>query len=162
MRELFRYLGAVVVALALLNAAGGLEPASAQQTTTKQIKLTAKHIEGFIAAQKKMAAAKGEAEFESIAKAHGFAGLEEHDDVEINILLVMDGIDPKTKAFTEPPIQLKRRIEEVKGDKSIPDDEKKKALAELTDALKNAKPIQFPGNIELVKKYYDQLQAVLE
>lgn len=159
MREMFRLLGAVVVALALLNAA---EPAGAQQTTTKQIKLTAKQVEGFIAAQKKMAAAKGESEFESIAKANGFAGLEEHDDVEINILLVMDGLDPKTKAFTEPPIQLKRRIEEIKVDKSIPDDEKKKALAELTDALKKAQPIQFPGNIELVKKYYDQIQAVLE
>lgn len=43
---------------------------------TKEVQLTEKHVEGFIAAQKKMAAAK-EAEFEAIAKAHGFANLGE-------------------------------------------------------------------------------------
>jgi hypothetical protein len=44
----------------------------------------------------------------------------------------------------------------------MPETERKQALQELTAALSTARPIQFPDNIELVKKYYDQLQAALE
>ena len=35
-------------------------------------------------------------------------------------------------------------------------------LDELTEALKSAQPIQYPGNIELVKKYCDKTRAVLQ
>jgi hypothetical protein len=161
MREIFRLLGAIVVAFALLHSLDYPEGAQAQ-APTKQIKLSAKQVESFIAAQKKMAAAKAEAEFEAIAKEHGFAGLEEHDDVEANILLLMDGIDPQTRSFSDPPIQIKQRIEEVKVDKALSEGDRKQALQELTEALKLAKPISFPANIELVKKYYDQLQAALQ
>jgi hypothetical protein len=109
-----------------------------------------------------MAAAKSDAEFEQIAKASGFASLDDYDDVEANILMVFDGIDPKTKAFSEPPVVIKRRIEEIAADKDVPEEERKQALGELNEALKTAKPIQFPANIELVKKYYDQLEAALQ
>ena len=34
-------------------------------------------------------------------------------------------------------------------------------LEELNEALKSAQPIQFPGNIELVKKHYDKIDAAL-
>ena len=34
-------------------------------------------------------------------------------------------------------------------------------LEELNEALKSAQPFQFPGNIELVKKYYDKIDAGL-
>jgi hypothetical protein len=175
MREILRLLAAGAVAVAVLHALGlplgaplGVAaPAYAQQQVqqqapTKQIKLTEKQVEGFIAVQKKMATAKGEAEFEAIAKQHGFASLDEHDDVETNILLVMDGIDPKTKAFSEPPVVIKRHLDEIAADKQMPEADRKQALQELNEALKVAKPIQFPGNIELVKKYYDQIQAALE
>ena len=161
MREIFRLLGAFTVAVALMHSLGGLDGANAQ-APAKQIKLTAQQVESFIAAQKKMATAKADAEFEAIAKEHGFAGLDEHDDVEANILLLMDGIDPRTRAFSEPPIQIVRRIDEIKADKTMPEADRKQALEELTQALKSAKPIEFPGNVELVRKYYDQLQAVLE
>jgi hypothetical protein len=161
MREIFRLLGVFVVAAAVTHCLGSLDGASAQ-TPAKQIKLTAQQVESFIASQRKMATAKADAEFEAIAKEHGFAGLDEHDDVEANILLLMDGIDPRTRAFSEPPVQIMRRIDEIKADKTMPEADRKQALEELTQALKTAKPIEFPGNVELVRKYYDQLQAVLE
>jgi hypothetical protein len=82
--------------------------------------------------------------------------------VEANIVLLMNAIDPATRAFSEPPILIKRRIDEVTTDKTMPETERKQALQELTAALSTARPIQFPDNIELVKKYYDQLQAALE
>jgi hypothetical protein len=161
MREIFRWLGALMVAVALMPSLGSLDGANAQ-APAKQIKLTEKQVESFIAVQETMATAKTDAEFEAIAKEHGFAGLDEHDDVEANILLLMDGIDPQTKAFSEPPIQIKRRIDEIRADKTMPEADRKQALEELSQALKTAKPIEFPGNVELVRKYYDQLQAVLE
>jgi hypothetical protein len=161
MRGICRLLGAIAIAGALLHGLGGPELAAAQ-VATKEIRLTEKLVESFIAAQPKMASAKAEDEFEAIAKEYGFAGLEEHDDVEANILLLMEGIDPASKTFMEPPSQIKRRIDETKADKSLPDEEKKQALTELSEALKAAKPIQFPGNVELVRKYYDKIQAVLQ
>ena len=86
----------------------------------------------------------------------------EYDDVAANISMVMAGIDPQTKAFTEPKIAIEKEIEEVKADKSIPEKEKKQMLDELAEALKSAQPVANPGNIELVKKYFDKLDAVLQ
>jgi hypothetical protein len=169
MRDTSRLLGAIAVAAVLLHAPGGLERAEAQAPThtqtqppTKQIKLTERQVEGFIAAQKRMVAARAEAELEAIAKEHGFAGLDEIDDVEANIVLLMSAIDPGTRAFSEPPILIKRRIDEVTADTSMPEAERKQVLQELTVALRSARSIQFPDNVELVKKYYDRLQTALE
>jgi hypothetical protein len=35
-------------------------------------------------------------------------------------------------------------------------------LDELGEALKSAQPIANPGNIDLVKKYYEKIDAVLQ
>jgi hypothetical protein len=161
MRGIYRLLGAVAVVGSVWQASGSLERAAAQ-VPTKQIALSEKQVERFIAAQQKMATAKAEDEFEAIAREYGFAGIDEHDDVEANILLLMEGIDPHSRAFLEPPAQIERRIEETRADKSLPEEERKQVLAELTEALKNAKPIQFPANVDLVRKHYDKIQAVLQ
>jgi hypothetical protein len=141
-----------------------------------QIKLTEKQIEGFISAQKDMAAVsekmqgtasdkpdpKIQAELEAIAKKHGFKDFADYDDVAANISMIMAGIDPQTKAFTEPAAAIKKEIEEVEADKSIPAKEKKQMLEELNEALKTAAPVQHPGNIDLVKKNFDKIEAVLQ
>jgi len=171
MQQLLRLIGAALVAVAFMHVPG---PALAQGAV-KQIPLTAKHVEGFIAAQKDMATVaekmqgnsdkpdpKVQAELESIAKKHGFASFAEYDDVAANISMVMAGIDPQTKAFTDPPTAIKREIEEITADKSMPEKERKQALDELAEAMKMAQPIQFPGNIEIVKKYYDRLEPLLQ
>ena len=170
MQQMLRLMLAAVAALALLTGV-----ASAQQAV-KQIKLTDKQIEGFVAAQKDMSSIaekmqgspsdkpdpKVQAELESIAKKHGFASFAEYDDVAANISMVMAGIDPQTKAFTEPKVAIEKEIEEVKNDKSIPEKEKKQMLEELSEALKSAQPIANPGNVDLVKKYYEKIDAVLQ
>lgn len=171
MQQVFRLMIAAVAALALTQFSGA---ATAQ--TVKQIKLTEKHVEGFVAAQKDMSAVtekmqgsttdkpdpKVQAELESVAKKHGFTSFAEYDDVAANISMVMAGIDPQSKAFTEPKIAIQKEIDEVKADTSIPDKEKKQMLDELGEALKSAQPIENPANIELVKKYYDKIDAVLQ
>jgi hypothetical protein len=174
MSQILRLLSAAVAAVAIVHFSGA---ASAQAPTpVKQIKLTEKQVEGFIAAQKDMAAItekmqgstsdkpdpKIQAELEGAAKKHGFKDFTEYDDVAANISMVMSGIDPQTKAFTEPQIAIKKEIEEVTGDKSIPEKEKKQMLEELTEALKVAQPVAHPSNIDLIKKYFDKIEAVLQ
>ena len=101
------------------------------------------------------------AELDAAAKKHGFKDFNDYDEVVGNITMVMTGIDPKTKVFTEPVAAIQKEIADVTADKTIPAQDKKQMLEELNEALKSAPPIQFPGNIELVKKYYDKIDAGL-
>ena len=80
----------------------------------------------------------------------------------MNISMIMSGIDPQSRKFTEPPEQIKREIAALKADKSVPEMEKREGLAELEAALKNAKPIQFKENVALVLKYFDKLAPLLQ
>ena len=147
------------------------DAATAQEV--RQIKLTEKQIQGFMAAYEDMAKVydganqdkpdpKVEAQAEAVAKKNGFASLAQYEDVSTNIAMIMSGIDPQTKKFAEPPEQIKNEIAALKADKSIPEAEKKEGLAQLEAALKNAKPIQFKENIALVLKYYDKLLPLMQ
>ena len=169
MQTFFR--AAMIAAAALTFAAN---PAGAQGAPQeiKQIKLTEKQVQSYIAAQSDLNAVtskiKGDkpdpklvAELEAAAKKHGFAGLPELDDVSANISIVMSGIDPKTKEFSQPPEAIKKDIAAVNADTSIPAKEKKEIIDELNMALKFAKPVQFPENVELVKKYYDKIESAM-
>lgn len=169
MQQVFRLLIAAFAAVALVQLAGNVSA----QSPVKQLKLTEKQVEGFIAAHKDMGAVaekmegdkpdpKVQAQLESIAKKFGFKDFNEYDDIASNIALVMAGIDPQTKAFTDPPTAIKREIEEVTADKSMPEKERKQALDELAEAMKMAQPIQHQGNIDVVKKFYDRLEPLLQ
>jgi hypothetical protein len=139
-----------------------------------QIKLTEKHIQGFMAANEDIARLydgaesdkpedpKVEAQANAVAKKNGFASLAQYEDVLMNIAMIMSGIDPQTKKFTEPPEQIKNEIAGLKADKSVPEAAKKEGLTQLEAALKNAKPIQFKENIALVLKYFDQLAPIMQ
>ena len=139
------------------------EAASAQEM--KQIKLTEKYIQDFMAAAKDIANLNDDAnpdQPEAIAKRSGFASLAKYEDVGMNISIIMSGIDPQTKKFTEPPEQIKKQIAALKADKSVPEGEKKNDLGELETALMTARPIQFKENITLVLKYFDELTPLMQ
>jgi len=161
--------------VALLPALFGLAPVgpgTAAAQDVNQIRLTEKHIEGFIAADDEMARIYGanvdnsdpkvKAQGEAVARKHGFASLAEYDDVSTNIAIIMSGIDPQTKEFTEPPERVRREIATLKADKSVSDAAKKEDLAQLEAALKGAKPIAFKENIALVRKYFDKLLPLMQ
>jgi hypothetical protein len=150
--------------------------AATAQITATQIKLTEKHVEAFIAAQGDMAAvvekmqaaatpdqsnAAFEAELEAVTRKHGFKDFAEYEAVAANISMLMGAIDPQTKAFTDPQAAIRKEMEDVATDKTIPDQERKQLLEQLGEALKATQPIQFPGNVELVKRYYDKIDAAL-
>jgi hypothetical protein len=168
MHQLIRFAVAAVFTAAVASFATG----AGAQVAAKQIKLTEKHVEGFIAAQKDLSAvvekmhaavaqAKFQAELEAVTKKHGFKNFSEYEDVAANISMLMAAIDPQTKAFIDPPTAIRKEIEDVSADKGLPDEEKKQLLRELNEALKAAQPVQFPSNVELVKRYYDKIDAAL-
>jgi hypothetical protein len=174
-RGLLSALFSGLLALVLLDsgaadAQGGPPPGGPPQF--RQIKLTEKQVQGFIAAapdiNKLFEKAdpskpdpKLDAQAAAISKKAGFASLAEFDDVAGNISVIMGGIDPQTKKFTEPPEQIKAEIAALKADKSVSDADKKGQMAQLEAALKIAKPIQFKDNIALVTKYADKLAPLM-
>jgi hypothetical protein len=166
-REFLGLLFSALLALALFG------PRAATAQEVKQIKLSDKHIQSFMAAYEDIAKVydgaesdkpdpKVEAQAAAVAKKHGFASLAQYDDVLVNITMIMSGSDPQTKKFTEPPEQIKNEIAALKADKSVPEAEKKEGLTQLEAALKNARPIQFKENIALVLKYFDQLAPIMQ
>jgi hypothetical protein len=143
------------------------------QSPVKQIKLSEKQVESFIAAYKdmadafdKMATEKSESaaqsQLDAIARKHGFKDHGEYDEVVTNIHMVMFGIDPKTKEFTDPPTLAKKELDDAAADKTLPEKERKQLVDELTEQLKAVQPIMHPGNVEIVKKYYDKLEPLLQ
>lgn len=161
----FRFILAIIAAVAIAHISGG-----ARAEAVKQIQLTEKQIQNYIASAKEMSALmqkmqgdkpdpKLEAQLEAVAKKNGFANMDEYEAVSENITLLMSCIDPKTKAFSEPKVAIQKQIDELKADKTIPEAQKKEMLADLAEQLKTAEPIKFPSNIELVKKYYDKIDS---
>ena len=149
------------------------DPGAATAQEGKQIELSEKHIQSFMGAYNDMVKLyesanpdkpdpKVEAQAGAIAKKSGFASLAEYEDASMNIAMIMYGIDPQTKKFTDPSEQIKKEIAALKGDQSVPEAEKREGLEQLEAALKDAKPVQFKQNIGLVLKYFDKLAPIMQ
>ncbi len=169
MQQVFR-LSLTAAAAAVLVYAAGLASA---QAPVKQIKLSEKQITGFIAAHKDMSEAfdklpdetpdaEADAKLAPIARRFGFKDHKEYQEVVTNIAMVMFGIDPDTKAFTDPPTLTKKLLENAKADKKLSDADRKQVVEDLTNQLKMVQPIVHPGNIDLVKKHYDKIEPLLK
>ena len=165
--------GFLGVLFSALLALALFDPGAATAQEVKQIKLNEKHMQGLIAVSEDMAKLyddanpdkpdpKLEAQANALVEKNGFANLTEYDDVSMNIAMIMSGIDPQTKSFTEPPEQIKQQIDAVRSDKSVPEVQKKENLAQLGTALKDAKLVQFKENIALVLKYFDKLTELMQ
>ena len=149
-------------------------PPPGQPPALKQMALTDKQIDAVLAAQKDMNAitdklpqdAKPDpkviAKLGDVAKKNGFAGYDEYNAVLDNISLVLGGIDPATKKYVGSEAVIKTQIAEVQADKKMSAKDKKQALDDLNKALKAPEPaVENKGNIDLVVKNYDKLNAVL-
>jgi len=173
-----------LAALSALPSAGGAlaqsqtsppgQAAPLQLPALKQLALTDKQIEAVIATQKEMnpitdklpenapADQKIITQLEAIAKKHGFASYDEYNVVIDNISLVLGSIDPVSKKYVGSEAVIKSQIAQVEADKKMSAEEKKQALNDLNLALKMPAPvIENKGNIDLVIKYYDKLDAVM-
>ena len=92
-------------------------------------------------------------------KKHGFKNFAEYEAVAASISLVMAAIDPQTKVFTDPHTAIKKELEDVSAETNISSSQKTKLLRSLNLALRAARAIQFPTNIELVQKYYNKIDV---
>jgi hypothetical protein len=174
MQQVLRLFASAFAVVALVSMAG----VASAQSPLKQIKLTEQQVQGFIAAHKEMAEAfdkqvppekpdaaaqaKAQAQLDAIAKKFGFKDHGEYDDVASNIAMVMFGIDPQTKEFTDPPTLAKKELDEATADKTLSEKERKQLIEDLTEQLKTVQPIMHPSNVDLVKKYYDKIEPLLQ
>lgn len=163
---------ALVLGLSAGVACAGALNASAQEF--KQIELTEKHVTSFIAAQKDFAPLANKLieggdepdaalvkELDEIAKKHGFASFDEFEDVGANITLILDGLDRSSGEFTDPIEKMKKELEDIKADNSIPADDKKLAVDDLTQEIAASQPLQHKGNIDVVKKHIAEIEALI-
>jgi hypothetical protein len=168
-------LACMLLFAAVLPTANALaaQPEQAEETL-KQIPLSDKQIEGVIAAKPDIDAIMAKvpqdtekpdpkvmAQLDGAAKKHGFANYNEYETVILNINLVLDGFDPDAKKYVGSEAMLKKQIEEVKADKQMSPKDKKEALDELNEALKSVTPLQVPGNVQVVTKFYDKLAPLM-
>jgi hypothetical protein len=167
-------LGAIAAAVLF---AGAIAPAQSQTTSNdfKQVKLAEKSVQGFIAAQKDLAAmasklqAAGEkpdpklqAELEGVATKNGFANFAELDDVAANISMVMAGLDPQSGEYVDPIEAIKKEMDEIKKDDKIPEKDKKQMIEEMEQALKTTPPLQYKENVVIVKKFQKEIEKALQ
>ena len=115
-RDFLSALFSALLALALFD-----HGAATAQEAVKQIKLTEKHIQGFMAAYEDIAKLydgansdkpddpKVEAQAAVVAKKNGFASLAQYDDVFTNITMIMSGIDPRPRSSPSHPSRSRLR-----------------------------------------------------
>jgi hypothetical protein len=147
-------------------------PAPAQDAGPPQIALTEQQVQGFITATPEIAKITGalqaepdkktQDQLDALAKKAGFSGIEEYGTVSANVSMVLQGIDPKTKKFGDPKAMIQAQVAEVRADKKMKPAEKKAALAELNQALKEIQPIKNQGNIALVESNYDKIAPLMQ
>src|SRR5262245_42495016 len=145
-RDFLSALFSALLALALFD------PGAAAAQEVKQIKLTEKHIQGFMAASKDMARLydgadpdkpdpKVEAQAGVVAKKNGFASLAQYEDV------------------SSPSRPNRSRMRSLRSRPTNPSRRRKRKRVWRSSrrALKIVRPIQFKENIALVLKYFDKL-----
>ena len=150
-------------------------PPQQQPQAPKQVQLTAKQVEQYIAAFKELtplfekldkAAGKPDPKLigavNAAIKKYGFRDLDDYDQVVVSIVAVLDGVDPKTKQYADPIASIRKEIAAVQADKAMNPAERKKALDSLNAELSEVQSVQHPANIPLVLKYYDKLNAIAQ
>jgi hypothetical protein len=164
-----------VLAMATVTTIAFASGRAIAQQAPSQVQLTAKQIEQYIAAFKeltplfeKLDAAGGKPDPKLMAavtaavKKYGFKDLDDYDQIVVSIVAVLDGVDPKTRQYTDPIEAIKKEIAAVQADKAMNPAERKKALESLNAELSEVQSVQHPANIPLVLKYYDRLNAVAQ
>jgi hypothetical protein len=152
-----------------------VQPAAPQPPQLQQVALTDKQVQGLLDSQKEMDEitsklpddpskppdAKTMGELDAVARKFGFANYAEYGNVAANVDMLLDGFDPKTRKFIGIEASLKNQIALIQSDTKMPANDKKEALDELNDSLKNAPKVEFPANVDLVAKFYDKLNEAL-
>lgn len=177
--RLWTCLAAILVAMSLFFPA---DPASAQETFEPLV-LSEDQMTRYLAALPEMARLYSkmrdkpvleiQTALRAVVKKNGFEDFDKFKRMSDTITVVMSGIDPKTKVFTEPAVVLEQRIvdmtdaikelkEELMSSPDTADPENVEALMlpleQLLDDLKDGRgtlPAETdPQNVKLIQKYF--------
>jgi hypothetical protein len=74
---------------------------------------------------------------------------------------VLDGLDRASGNYTDPVEKMKKELEEIKADESIPAEDKKLAVDDLTQEIAAAQPLKYKENVEIVKKHIAELESLM-
>jgi hypothetical protein len=141
---------------------------------SSQVALTDKQVAQLVAAQKAISAIvekipedqtdepnpQIQAALDKTAKHYGFKDYGEYDDVANNVTYILEGFDREKKAFVGHEAVLKKQIADIGADDKLQPREKREQIKQLKDTLKSIEPVEYPDNITLVTKYYDQLSEI--
>lgn len=160
-------------ALLTLSAAAAV-PQSEPSFEIKQVRLTEQHIRGFVEMQKVLAEmaktidteekAREQniaARLEDLAKQNSFGSFENFDVVASNITLVISGIDPDTGKYTNPKELMRADIADINKDTTLTDDERAELVKDLEEAIRTTPEVEFPENVELVRKFAREIEGVI-
>ncbi|MEQ1614517.1 MAG: hypothetical protein ABL904_17360 [Hyphomicrobiaceae bacterium] len=174
-RLVHRAIGAMAAITLAVGVAASSAHAQATAADFKQVQLTDKNVQGFIAAQKDLAAMasklqaagdkpdpKLQAELEGVATKNGFTNFADLDDTAANISMVMAGLDPQSGEYVDPVEAIKKEMDEIKKDDKIPEKDKKQMLDEMDQALKTTPPLQFKDNVAVVRKFQKEIEKALQ
>jgi hypothetical protein len=164
------FLGVSFLALVTLAL---FDPGAATAQELKQVKLTEKHILGFMAAYDDIAKLyyganpdkpdpKVDTQAAAVAKKNGFASLAQYEDVSMNITMIMSGIDPQTKKFTEPPEQIKDEIAATQFRQIPTGGGKERGRGATRGGAHDGKTHSIQGKHRAVLKYFDKLAPLLQ
>jgi len=150
--RLWTCLAAIIVAMQLFFP---VEPAAAQETFEPLV-LSEDQMTRYLAALPEMASVYSkmrdkpvpeiQTALRAVVKKNGFEDFEKFKRMSDTITVVMSGIDPKTKAFTEPAVVLEQRIVDMTG-----------AIKELKDELMSSPDTADPENVEALMLPLEQL-----
>lgn len=168
-------LSAGMVWLALATGIAAAQDNKPAAPDVKQVKLSEEQVTHFISAQSDLAAIASkiqsagdkpdpalQAELEGIATKHGFSNFAELDNVAANISIVMAGLDSQSGNFVDPVDALRKELEDVKKDASIPDADKKQLVDELTEAISTTPQLQYKENVDIVKLHREEIEKALQ
>lgn len=141
----------------------------------RQMPLTEKLIQGFIAAANEVDETTDSAEedidklrpetiakLDGIVKRYGLASYDQYRQIGENVGLVNSGLDEVTGRYVGREALIKLRIARVKADTKMPAISKQEKLRDLSGDLQFALPqVQYKSNIDLVVRYSKKLDAVM-
>ena len=147
--------------------------AQSADSSIKQMELTDAQVRAYCAAQRDLEGViirlpedradlpdvKSPAQLEAMLRRDGFKGLDEYNAVANNIALVLEGVDPAAKSYIGAAALLKRQLDDIQSDPSIPPRERAVATAELDAAMRAVAPVRYPANITLLLKNLDAVVA---
>lgn len=148
--------------------------ASDDAAQVQQMALTPAQVDSYLAAKKDMDAVLDKlpdgadqpdpatmAKLDATAKTYKLDSYHQYDMVDTNIGLVMAGMDPATKTYIGPEAVIKKQIAQVQADKQLSDKDKKDTVDQLNAAVNTIPKLQYPGNVDVVAKNYDKLNATM-